>query len=74
MVLYSRPDCHLCEELLTALQPLIAGHAELEIVDVDQDATLRRRYGLRIPVLLGDAHELSSYPLDVARVRAFLNS
>jgi hypothetical protein len=74
MVLYSRPDCHLCEEMRTALQPLIAGQADLEVVDIDQDATLRKRYGLRIPVLLGDAHEVSGYPLDVARVRAFLNS
>lgn len=74
MLLYSRRDCHLCEELLTELQPHIAGKAVVEVVDIDQNAELRQRYGLRIPVLVGEREELSGYPLDLARIRAFLNS
>jgi hypothetical protein len=32
-----------------------------------------RRYGLRIPVLADGEHELSSFPLDVERVRDYLS-
>ncbi len=51
--LYSRPDCGLCEEMLTALcaLPGVAAYP-IDVIDVDQDATLRSRYGHKIPVLL----------------------
>ncbi len=51
--LYSRLGCTLCEEMLTALTAL-PGVLEypIDVVDVDQDATLRMRYGHKIPVLL----------------------
>lgn len=72
--LFSRPDCHLCDELAVALHPIIRGRARLEIVNVDDDLTLKKRYGLRIPVLVGDAQELSAYPLDGAAVEAYLTA
>jgi hypothetical protein len=52
-LLYSRPDCGLCEELLRQLQalPEAAGVA-IDVVDVDRDAAIRERYGHKIPVLL----------------------
>ncbi len=52
-LLYSRPDCGLCEELLRQLQalPAAAGIA-IDVVDVDRDAASRERYGHKIPVLL----------------------
>ena len=75
LVLYSRPDCHLCEAVVERLQPLIAGQpVELEIIDVDSSIALERRYGLRIPVLVVGDLELSGYPLDEARVRQYLDS
>ena len=54
LILYSRPECHLCEARGGASsQPLLAGRpVELEIVDVDSSVALERRYGLRIPVLV----------------------
>ena len=70
--LFSRPECHLCDELAIALHPLIVGRARLEIVNIDDDLDLKKRYGLRIPVLIGDGHELSTYPLDSAAVEAYL--
>jgi hypothetical protein len=75
LVLYSRPECHLCEALVERLQPLLAGRSiELEIVDVDSSVALERRYGLRIPVLVAGDVEISDYPLDEARVRLYLDS
>ena len=75
LVLYSRPDCHLCEAVVERLQPLLAGRSvEIEIVDVDSSVALERRYGLRIPVLVAGDVEISGYPLDEARVRQYLDS
>ena len=52
-LLYSRPDCGLCEEMLNALAALpgVAAYA-IEVVDVDRDAATRSRYGHKIPLLL----------------------
>jgi glutaredoxin len=75
LVLYSRPECHLCDAVVERLQPLLAGQSvELEIVDVDSSVALERRYGLRIPVLVAGDVEVSGYPLDEARVRLYLDS
>ena len=75
LMLYSRPDCHLCEAVVERLQPLLAGRSvELEIVDVDSSVSLERRYGLRIPVLVAGEVEISGYPLDEARVRQYLEA
>jgi hypothetical protein len=70
--LYSRPGCHLCEELESELLPLLAGRAVVEIVDISDDPELERRYWLRIPVLVDGDEELSEYPLDRDRVRRHL--
>ena len=72
LILYSRPGCHLCEDVAAQLEPLLRGRATLEIVDVDSSVALERRYGLRIPVLVDGDLELSSYPLDLERVRRHL--
>ncbi len=72
LVLFSREDCDLCERLSAALSPLIAGRATLEMVDIDDDPALVKRYGLRIPVLVGGDNELSGFPLDVDRVERYL--
>ena len=70
--LYSRPACHLCERLEGDLTPLIAGRARLEVIDIDTDIELKKRFGLRIPVLAAGEQELSGYPLDVAALERFL--
>lgn len=70
--LYSRPGCHLCEELAVALSPVIRGRARLEIIDIDDDITLKKQYGLRIPVLVGGGRELPAQPLDLAAIEAYL--
>jgi hypothetical protein len=74
LILYSRPDCHLCERLMAELLPLLAGRATVEIVDVDDSIATERKYGLRIPVLVDGDVELSSYTLDRERVERHLAS
>jgi hypothetical protein len=74
LTLYSRPECHLCEELLEELLPLLPPTVSVTTVDVDSSVATMRRYGLRIPVLAAGDEELSSYPLDRDRVQRFLDA
>lgn len=74
LTLVSRAECGLCEEMLAALQrlrgtlPLPA----LQVVDVDTDPELLRRYGLHVPVLLLDGIEVSRHRLDEAELQRLL--
>jgi len=51
--LLSRPGCHLCDDMRSAVAPLVARlGGSLETVDVDSDPALAARWGNEIPVLL----------------------
>ena len=76
--LYSRSYCHLCEDMLVALQAL-AGPGrqfEVEVIDVDADEALVERFDELVPVLFGrlDEPELCHYFLDEAAVRRYIES
>ncbi len=74
-VLYSRPGCHLCDEMLAELAEMSEGRAvDVRVVDVDGDPDLRRRYGLRIPVLTVSGEEICSARLAPDRIRALLEA
>ena len=51
LTLYSRAGCHLCEEFLEALMPMIRGRAEIDVIDIDVHTERREDYQVRIPVL-----------------------
>jgi hypothetical protein len=79
LTLLVRAYCHLCDEMLDALRPLVADRgAVIAVIDVDarENAPLEAVWGDRVPVLfLGPpaaANELCHYRLDVARVNAAL--
>jgi glutaredoxin len=58
VTLYTRAGCHLCEDaeaVLRELQPAAA--FRLDLVDVDSDPELTRRYGVRVPVVAVDGVE-----------------
>ena len=52
-LLYSRPGCGLCEEMLSELAALpAAGRIGVDVLDVDADPAAKLRYGHKITVLL----------------------
>ncbi|HJW58378.1 MAG TPA: glutaredoxin family protein, partial [Actinomycetota bacterium] len=72
VVLYTRVGCHLCEEAERVLrEERAAAPFDLELVDVDHDPELARRYGVRVPVVAVDGEELFEYevPVDLLRAR-----
>ena len=73
LTLYSRQYCHLCHDMLAALEGL---HGEfdfdIDVLDVDADPALEEKYNELVPVLEADGRELCRYFLDVAKVREYL--
>jgi glutaredoxin len=76
VTLYTRAGCHLCEEAERVLrQEQAAAGFGLDLVDVDRDPELARRYGVRVPVVAVDGQDLFEYevPLDLLRARLALD-
>jgi acyl-CoA synthetase (NDP forming) len=70
---YSRVGCCLCEQLIEELAAMLGPAAvHAEVVDISADATLERKYGARIPVLLADGEFVCAYRLDRDRVARLL--
>ena len=76
LVLYARPDCHLCDEARAGLEQLRADGVsfELEEVDIECDDELLRRYLERIPVIELDGEIVSELFLDAGGLRARLDT
>lgn len=74
VTLYGRSYCHLCDEMLAALAPLLDEFAlAVDVVDVDGDAALEQRFGVLVPVLVHADAELCHYRLDTDKVRAYFS-
>jgi glutaredoxin len=73
VTLYTRAGCHLCEEAERVLRAERSATAfRLELVDVDRDPVLHRRYGVRVPVVAVDGEELFEYEVPAELLRARL--
>ena len=72
VTLYTRVGCHLCEEAERILREERAVTPfRLELVDIDRDPELVRRYGVRVPVVAVDGEDVFEYevPPDLLRAR-----
>jgi len=77
LTLLTRAYCHLCDDMLLALEPLArARGVTVTVLDVDGDPALESGWGDRVPVLFagdpGAGAELCHYRLDLPRVEAAL--
>lgn len=73
LTLYSRTYCHLCDDMLAALENLRSEFSfTVAVVDVDADPVLEAKYDELVPVLVAEDQKLCHYFLDEAAVRAFL--
>ncbi len=62
LVLYSRADCCLCEEMKNAIRQVAAKvPLDLEEVDVDSSAQLKEQFGDEVPVLFIDGRKAFKY-------------
>ena len=72
VTVYTREDCHLCEDAVDTIQQVAADEGvalDLDLVDVDTDPDLRDEYGERVPYVLVDGRSAFKYHVDEARLR-----
>jgi glutaredoxin len=75
VTVYSRPDCHLCEQAMGVLRRLQLEYPfELRERDISADEQLHRAYFERIPVIALDGEELCEYFVQEALLRERLES
>jgi hypothetical protein len=64
LTLYSRPGCHLCDEMKAIVKRVAAASStpmRVDEVDISTDAQLEALYGLEIPVLMVDGRKAAKY-------------
>lgn len=65
VLIYSRPGCHLCDDMKRVVAEVAArlpdGSVEVSEVDISTEAALEHAYGREIPVLLIDGRKAAKY-------------
>ena len=74
LTIYSKPGCHLCDEMKSTVHRVIAGAvhppaATVEEIDISGDRDLLERYGLEIPVLLIDGVKVAKFRVSEDQLR-----
>lgn len=70
LTLYTKPDCHLCEEAKARLLRLQGGLPfSIQEVDISKDPNLLARYGEEVPVGLLEGEKVFKYRVDERRLR-----
>jgi hypothetical protein len=65
LTLYSKPGCHLCDDLRAHIEAVrFALNLTVENVDIGSDPELTARYRHAIPVLLCDGREIARGRVD----------
>lgn len=72
----TRPGCHLCDEAIRDLRAWLAGERDglddlvVDLIDIESDDELHRRYLERIPVIRVDGEDVSEYVFDPEAFRS----
>jgi len=77
LTLYSRPGCHLCEDmkaLIERVRRTIPDTVRVTEVDVSADPELERRYGQEIPVLEMNGKKVAKYRVKEEDLRRMLGA
>jgi hypothetical protein len=75
LTLYSRPGCHLCDDMkaivarVSASVPLL-----LDEIDISTDKHLEELYGLEIPVLMVEGKKVAKYRMTEGELRRILTA
>jgi hypothetical protein len=75
LTLLSRSYCHLCDDMIAALQVLQGRSVDafdITVVDIDQHPEIEAVWGDKVPVLLDADVEICHYFLDANRLALHL--
>jgi glutaredoxin len=71
--LYSRPGCHLCDDMKATVNPIATRMAAtLEEVDISTSADLEARFGTEIPVLFVNGRKAFKYRVSATDLQRYL--
>ena len=75
LTLFSRPGCHLCDEMKIVVDRVARTIAlTIDIIDISTDAQLEALYGLEIPVLMVDGKKAAKYRVTEEELRRLLKA
>jgi thiol-disulfide isomerase/thioredoxin len=77
LTIYSRPGCHLCDEMKAVVERVVqsaAGPLTIEAIDISADPALEARYGVEIPVLVIDGKKVAKYRIGEEALRKILSA
>jgi hypothetical protein len=76
VILYTRPNCHLCDEARAKILGLREDglNFDLEEIDIERDDALLARYLERIPVVALDGETVTDLIIDVGALRSRLDT
>ena len=74
VVLYGRPECHLCDEARAILNELVAEAGDIEFTErnIEDDDDLHKRFLERIPVIELDGRIIGELVPDRQRLHSTL--
>jgi glutaredoxin len=73
ITLYSKPGCHLCEDVRAILDELAPERGfVVEEVDIESDPALFEQYRYEIPVVVMDGNEIARGKIDERALAAAL--
>jgi glutaredoxin len=71
LTIYTKKDCHLCEEAKSVLRKY---QVELEEVDIESDPALFEKYQYEIPVVMVEEQKLFKYRVDEKKLKRALKN
>ena len=73
VILYTGPGCRLCNDAEQLLFQAGLSHSQIEKVEVTSSLDLKKRYGLKIPVLQRqDSGQELFWPFEIEELARFL--
>jgi glutaredoxin len=70
LILYSRPGCHLCDDMKAVVEPVARQFGcSIEEVDISGDAALEAQFGSEIPVLFVNGRKAFKYRVSTHELR-----
>ncbi len=75
LVLYTGSNCHLCDHAEEILKPLLLRQdIKMTKRDISSDMSLKKKYGLRIPVLLFNGGIEIDWPFTTFQIEELVNN
>jgi len=67
--IYSRPDCHLCEEAKEVIDRVrLRFSFVVRVINIETDAELEKTYGEQVPVVFINGNKAFKYHVDEAEL------